>query len=66
MGKGSSLFGGSLELGIYSVLASSDFFSKIDLVKSPPSIDLPYQPTSIDGKLITGIDQSQENYRKCA
>jgi len=38
--------GGGLELGILIVLASNDFL-KIDLVESPPSLDLPYPPTSI-------------------
>jgi len=63
-GRGSSLLGGGLELEILSVLASSDF-PKIDFVKSPPSLDLPYPPMQVWGKLIIGIDQSQENYRKC-
>ena len=45
-GWGSSLLGGGLELGILSVLVSKDF-SKIDLVRSPPSLTLPYPPTSI-------------------
>ena len=42
----SSLLGGGLELGIFSELASNDF-PKIDLVESPPSLDLPYPPRSI-------------------
>ena len=37
---------GGLELGILSVLVSKDF-PKIDLVRSPPSLALPYPPTSI-------------------
>jgi len=40
------MLGGALELGMLSVLGSNDF-PKIDLVKSPPSLDLPYPPTSI-------------------
>ena len=45
-GRGSSLLGGDLELGILSVLASNDF-PKIDLVKSPQSLALPYPSKSI-------------------
>jgi hypothetical protein len=55
--RGSSRLGGGLELGILSVLASGDF-PKIDLVKSPPSLDLPSPPKLDYGKLIIGIDQS--------
>ena len=36
-GRGSSLLGGGLELGILSLLDSGDF-PKTDLVKSPPSL----------------------------
>ena len=62
--RGSLLLGGGLELGILSVLASNDF-PKIDLVKKS-SITGFSVSTNVDyGKLITGIDQSQENYRKC-
>ena len=45
-GRGSSLLHGSLEFGILSILPSNNF-PKIDLVKSPPSLDLPYPPMSI-------------------
>ena len=45
-GRGSSLLGGGLELGTLNVLVSSDF-PQIDLVKSPPSLDLPFPPMSI-------------------
>ena len=58
-GRGSSLLGGGLEFGILSVLASSDF-PKIDLVKSPPSPNLPRPPKVDYGKLIIGIDLSQQ------
>jgi len=61
---GSSLLGGGLELGILSVLASSDF-PEIDLVKKS-SITGFAVSTNVDyGKHIIRIDQSQENYRKC-
>jgi len=50
-------------LGILRVLVSGDF-PKIDLVKSPPSLNLPYTPKADYSKLIIDINHSQE-YRKC-
>jgi hypothetical protein len=58
-GRGSSLLGAGLEFGILSVLASSDF-SKIDLVRSPPSLALPYPPKVDYGKRIIGMARANK------
>ena len=58
-GRGSSLLGAGLEFGILNVVASSDF-SKIDLVKSPPSLALPYPPKVDYGKRIIGMARANK------